>query len=197
MRLNDGAVDSQGRFFAGAMNDPLVAEVTNEGALFRLDPDLTLHRVIEKVSIPNGIGWSLDGKTMYFTDSPTGTISKFDYDVATGNISNRQAHFTLENEVEGSAPDGLAVDDEGCIWTAIFGGGKLLRISPDGQIIGKVILPTRCVSCPTFAGEDLFITSAEEEDPQKYPESSRLGGSLFRVKVGVKGMPMYEFKRQA
>ena len=197
MRSNDGAVDQNGRFFVGAMNDPMVAEITNEGVLFRLDPDMKVHRVIEKVSIPNGIGWSVDGKIMYFTDSPTKTIFKFDYDATTGNISNRQPHFQLEGEEEDAAPDGLTVDVEGCIWTAIFGGGKVLRISPQGKVIGKIDLPTRCVSCPRFVGKDLFVTSAMEEDPKNYPESAKLGGSLFRVHVGLMGMPMHEFRRQA
>ena len=72
MRMNDGAVDSQGRYWAGMMNDPKVQEPTDEGVLFRLDPDMTLHRMIEKVTIPNGMGWNADDNVMYFTDSPTG-----------------------------------------------------------------------------------------------------------------------------
>lgn len=98
MRFNDGAVDSRGRYWAGAMNDPKVHEPTDEGVLFRLDPDLKLHRMIEKVTIPNGMGWSADDKRMFFTDTPTKNIFQFDYDAATGEISNRRVFFHCESE---------------------------------------------------------------------------------------------------
>lgn len=175
------------------MNDPTVTSPSDEGVVFRLDPDLELHRMIEGVTIPNSIGWSADDKAMFFTDTPTKTISKFDYDAATGNISNRRAYFRYEGE-EG-APDGFAIDVEGCIWTAIYGAGKVLRISPQGQVIGEISLPTRCVSCPRFVGEDLIMTTAVEEDPKAKPESSRYGGSVFRLGVGVSGMPINKWQR--
>ncbi|MCJ1484321.1 hypothetical protein MMC06_004490 [Schaereria dolodes] len=194
MRLNDGAVDTQGRYWAGAMNDPLVTDPTDEGVVFRLDPDMKLHRVIEKVTVPNGIGWSADDKTMFFTDSPTGNIFKFDYEAATGIISNRSVFFHVDDKL--GVPDGFALDVEGYLWTAVFGGGKVLRISPEGVVVGEVSLPTRCISCPAFAGEELFIASAEEEDPKSYPESTKYAGSLFKVHVGVKGSPIHTFKRK-
>lgn len=93
MRFNDGRVDPQGRYWAGAMSDP---STTNEGVLFRLDPEKSLHRVIENVTIPNGIGWTLDGKYMYFTDSPTGNIFKYKFDPETGNVSDRVVFFHVE-----------------------------------------------------------------------------------------------------
>ena len=193
MRFNDGAVDSSGRYWAGTMNDPMVTEPTDEGVVFRLDPDMTLHRVIENVTIPNGIGWSADDKTMFFTDSPTSNIFKFDYDAASGRLENRQVFFHLEDKE--AVPDGFAIDAEGHLWTAVCGGWKVLRISPDGKIVGEISLPTRMITCPGFAGEDLFITSAEEEDPKRYPESTKYAGSLFKVHVGVKGSPIHQFKR--
>ena len=195
MRFNDGAVDRRGRYWAGAMNDPLVISPTDEGVVFRLDTDMTLHRMLEKVTIPNGIGWSGDDKTMYFTDSPTRTIWSFDYDLETGNISNRRAHFKLEGELEDAVPDGWAMDVEGYIWTAIFGAGKILRLSPEGKIIGEISLPTRCVTCPGFVGEELYITSAAEEDPKTYPDSVKYAGCLFQVHVGVRGVPLHAFGR--
>ncbi|MCJ1243912.1 hypothetical protein MMC30_001109 [Trapelia coarctata] len=113
-----------GGFWAGAMNDPAVAISSDEGVVFRLDPDLKLHRMIEGATIPNSIGWSADNRTMFFTDTPTKTISKFDYDAATGNISNRRAYFRYEGEGEDGAPDGFAIDVEGCLWTAIYGAAE-------------------------------------------------------------------------
>ncbi|KZF26206.1 hypothetical protein L228DRAFT_235308 [Xylona heveae TC161] len=194
MRFNDGAVDSRGRYWAGQMNDPKVKKPTDEGVLFRLDPDLTLHRMIKKVSIPNGIGWSADDKTMYFTDSPSGNIYAYDFDAESGSISNRRVFFHAEDGIE---PDGFAIDEHGYIWTAQFGGGKVLRVSPDGKVVGQVNVPTRCPTCPGFVGDELFITSAAEEEPDKYPNSVRYAGSLFRVKVGVKGQKPHSFKYQA
>ncbi|MCJ1311123.1 hypothetical protein MMC25_004793 [Agyrium rufum] len=193
MRFNDGAVDTSGRFWAGSMNDPLVAKITNEGALYRLDPDMTLHRMVEPVAIPNGIGWSEDDKHMFFTDSPTREIAKYDYDRSTGSISNRQVFWRLEEGPDDAAPDGWAMDVSGCIWTAVFGLGKVLRLSPEGKVIGEIILPTRCITCPTFVGEELFITSASEEDPENHPESLKYQGSLFRVHVGIGGRPKNKF----
>ena len=194
MRCNDGAVDSQGRYWVGTMNDPKVKDPTDEGVLFRLDPDMSLHRMIEGVSIPNGMSWSSDDKTMYFTDSPSKNIYKYDYDRTTGSISNRQVFFHVEED--NAVPDGFAVDTEECFWIALAGGGKVLRVSPDGEVIGQIILPTRMISCPGFVGQDLFITTAEEEDPGKYPESVRYAGSIFRVPVGVQGKRPLKFHIQ-
>ena len=194
MRLNDGAVDSKGRYWAGAMNDPKVTNSTDEGVLFRLDPDLKLHRMAENVTIPNGIGWTKDDRTMYFIDTPTMNISKFDYDIATGGISNKEVFFHHDGE---GGPDGFALDSEGYLWTAICGGGKVLRISPEAKIVGEISLPTRMISCPGFAGEELFITSAAEEEPDKYPESAKYAGSLFKVNVGVSGAQLHKFKETA
>ncbi|KAF3386858.1 Uncharacterized protein F1880_000790 [Penicillium rolfsii] len=194
MRFNDGAVDSHGRFWAGAMNDPKVQSPQPEGTLFRLDPDLTLHEMLAPVTIPNGMGWNDADDTMYWTDSPTGKIFAFDFDAATGSISNRRVHFDIGNGLE---PDGFAIDVEGCIWTAIYGGGKVLRISPEGKVIGQIDLPTRNPTCPAFVGTELFITSAKDDrDDEKLPQSVRYGGRLFKVDVGVRGKPKNEFRFQ-
>lgn len=197
MRFNDGAVDSHGRFWAGAMNDSkYVSELTDEGVLFRLDPDLTVHRMVEKMTIPNGIGWNDANDTMYLTDSPTGTIFAYDYDAATGTISNRRPHFRLD--VPGLVPDGFAIDVEGCIWTAVWGGGKVLRISPDGEVVGEISLPTRYVTCPAFVGTKLFITTAADEGGSttdgEMSDSVRYGGRVFKVDVGVRGQLKNAFR---
>ena len=191
MRFNDGFIDSGGRFWAGTMNDPKIQSPTNEGVLFRLDPDRSLHRVIEKVSIPNGMGLTLDREAMYFIDSPTKNVSRFKYDQSSGNISEREIFFHVEDD---GVPDGMAMDVEGCLWIALAGGGKVLRVSPEGKLIGSITLPTRMISCPAFAGKDLYITSAEEEEPDEFPESVKYGGSLFKVHVGVEGLSLHKFQ---
>lgn len=194
MRFNDGAVDSQGRFWAGAMNDPKIKNPEAEGVLFRLDPDQSLHRMLAPVTIPNGIGWNLTDDVMYLTDSPTGKIFAFDFDASTGAITNRRVHFDIGEALE---PDGFAIDVEGCIWSAVYGGGKVLRISPAGKIIGQIDLPTRNVTCPAFVGTELFITTAKDDtDDDRLPQSVRYGGRLYRVDVGVRGKPKNEFRFQ-
>ena len=193
MRFNDGFVDPAGRYFAGTMNDPKVTNPTDEGVLFRLDPDLSLHRIIERVTIPNGMGLTLDEKSMYFIDSPTKTVWKYTYDRKTGNISDKKAFYHVEQD--DAVPDGMAMDVNGCLWVALAGGGKVLKISPEGRLLGEICLPTRMISCPAFVGKELFVTSAEEEDPKKYPDSVKYGGSLFRVDVAVEGLALHKFRR--
>jgi sugar lactone lactonase YvrE len=191
MRFNDGAVDSHGRFWAGAMNDPKVQNPIDEGVLFRLDPDLKLHRMIEMVSIPNGIGWNHKDDTMFFTDSPTKNIYAFDFDASPGAISNKRVFFHYEDEV--GVPDGFAIDEEGYLWSAVYYGSKVIRISPEGKVVGEISLPTHHITCPVFIGEDLFITSAADSDSDD-GQSRKYGGDLFKVNVGVKGKPKHNFK---
>ncbi|QDS68620.1 hypothetical protein FKW77_001357 [Venturia effusa] len=194
MRGNDGGVDSHGRFWVGTMCDPMVKSPTDIGVVFRLDPDLTLHKMIENVSIPNGISWSRDDKTMYIADSPSKNVYAYDYDASSGSISNKRVFFHVDHE--DGVPDGHAWDEEGCLWQCIFGCGKVVRLNPEGKVVAEVLLPTRCVTCPALVGEDLFITSAEEEAPEKFPDSVKFQGAIFRVHVGVKGEKLHRFKQQ-
>jgi sugar lactone lactonase YvrE len=93
---------------------------------------------------------------------------------------------------EGVFPDSHAMDIEGNIWQACYDGSKVIRISPDGIVTGVIHLPTRHITCPTFVGTELFITSAKESEPQKYPMSAKFAGNVFKVDVGVRGMPKYK-----
>ncbi|KAL1989210.1 hypothetical protein VTN96DRAFT_3757 [Rasamsonia emersonii] len=191
MRFNDGAVDSRGRFWAGSCNDDKVTQVKDEGTMFRLDPDRTVHRMVERMMIPNGTGWNSKDDTMYLTDSPRGDIYAYDFNAETGDISNRRVHFHLDGSI--GEPDGFAMDVEDCIWIAVWRGSKVIRINPEGKIIGEISLPTRHVTCPEFVGTELFITTAAEKEPEKYPESARYGGNVYRVDVGVRGKPRNSF----
>jgi sugar lactone lactonase YvrE len=143
---------------------------------------------------------SPDNTVMYFTDSTRYTIWQYDFDTASGNISNRRVFTTIDHfeHQQKAEPDGLAVDAEGCVWSALWAASKVVRFSPQGKLIGEVHLPALRVSCPTFGGKDmdeLFITTAALDDDdlegrRKYVEN----GSVFRIKVGVKGLPKYRFK---
>jgi len=191
IRSNDGAVDPEGRFWIGTMDDFHVPENMPEGSLFRFDSDLTRHTIRDGLTIPNGIGWSRDQKTMYFVHSTEKTIFAHDYDNSTGSVTNPRAFWKLGSD---SDPDGFKMDQDGYIWQAVYGDGNVLRISPEGEVVGEIKLPTRNITCAAFVGEDLFITSAAEDEPQKYPESAKYGGGLFRVNVGIGGLPDFKFK---
>ncbi|KAA8894888.1 regucalcin like protein [Sphaerosporella brunnea] len=199
MRFNDGAVDSRGRFWAGTMNDFHVEELKAEGTVFRLDPDLSLHRMIENVSIPNGIGWSPDDKTMYFTDSPSRGIYAYDYAADAGTISNRRVFFQLgEDDGSGATAaavlDGCAVDADGNVWAAVHEGSSVLKISPQGEVLAKVQLPAWKITCPVFAqGGVMFVTTAGAAKEDGPPEGSKAHGAVFKVHTGTRGMPVNKF----
>jgi sugar lactone lactonase YvrE len=188
LRFNDGAVDSRGRFWAGSMGG------RGEGALYRLDPDGSVHIIIPGVTIPNGIGWSPDDTLMYFTDTGTRTIYAFDYDAVSGNVINRRAFIEVPAEM--GAPDGLVVDREGYIWSACWDGAKLVRYTPSGTVDRIIPIPAlRPTSC-VFGGpnlDELYITSAftglSEEQLKQYP----LSGDVFRLKVDVTGREKFKF----
>ncbi|GAM89431.1 hypothetical protein ANO11243_074690 [Dothideomycetidae sp. 11243] len=192
-RANDGAVDARGRFFVGTMCDPLEGEVERLGTLFRLDKDLSLHKVRYPVTIPNGMSWSKDNRFVYITESAENHITKYPYDIETGTIDFDNGHVFFQCPYEGGVPDGHARDIEGCFWISLYGVGKVVRVNEQGEIIAMIELPTRCVTCPAICDEDLYITSAEEEDPDKHPESARVQGSVFKVAIGVKAAPVNEF----
>lgn len=150
--------------------------------------------MLPNVTIPNGMGWSPDLRTMYFTHSPTREVFAFSYDASSGNISDKRLFYQHTGTAE---PDGMRVDVEGHIWQAFYGEGMVLRINPEGKVVGKISLPTRNITCVQFVGDDLVITSAGDESSEadsRWPESARLGGSLFRVNVGVEGMDLFPFK---
>jgi L-arabinonolactonase len=129
-RLNDGKVDRRGRFIAGSMD---TMEEGPNGALYRLDPDLSLHKLDDKIIVSNGPCWSPDSKTFYFADTWSGEIWKYDYDLATGSVANRRT-FTKVDRSRGGAADGSTVDAEGCLWNALVYDGRLVRYRPDGSV---------------------------------------------------------------
>jgi sugar lactone lactonase YvrE len=183
-RMNDGACDRAGRFYAGTM---AADESPGQGALYRLDPDHSVTQHCTGVGISNGIGWSPDDRLMYYIDSLAYRIDMFDYDAATGAISGRRPLVSL-----GKAdvmPDGLAVDAEGSVWVAVWGGGVVQRYSQDGQLTGEVRLPAAHVTSCAFAGPDLdqlYITTAAG------PGSS--AGALFTCPAGVAGLPAHPYR---
>jgi sugar lactone lactonase YvrE len=192
VRFNDGAVDCGGRFWAGSMNEEEGGEML--GTLWRLDPDGSVHEMETHVGTSNGIGWSPDNTTMYFTDSRLHIIYAYDFDASNGEIANRRTFVHTPDEI--GVPDGLAVDSEGFVWSARWDGAKIVRYDPEGKIERVIATPAlRTTSC-VFGGPDLdelYITSARiglsAEQKAQYP----LSGDLFRLKTGIKGLPKYKF----
>lgn len=192
MRFNDGKVDARGRFYAGTMHE--TDTKLHTGDLYRLDPDGSVHVMASELRCPNGIGWSLDKKTMYFTDSPFHTIYAFDYDVASGAMENRRP-FIVVPDTDG-VPDGMTVDSEGCIWSAQWGGWRITRYDPAGKIERVVRMPVERPSCCAFGGknlDELYITSAAATITPEERTKQPWIGDLLRIYPGVKGQPEPEF----
>ncbi|KAH7073190.1 hypothetical protein FB567DRAFT_454323 [Paraphoma chrysanthemicola] len=196
-RGNDGAVDSQGRFWAGFMFDPLTSAWATEGAVFRLNTDGSLDRPLSNITIPNGTTWNQADNTLYWADSPFKTIYQFDYDVTTGAISNKRPFFTMPEDKrygEGAVPDGHCIDEEGYMWTALHGGSHVLRISPEGEIVAEIKVPTQQPTCPCFCGDELFITSAGGTGGPDGNGVDEFAGSVFKINVGVRGLKRFKYK---
>jgi len=185
-RLNDAACDRAGRLWVGSMAHdarPLA------GALYRVDPDGSVERVIGEVTISNGIDWSPDGRLMYYIDSATRRVDVLDFDPATGSPSGRRALIELP---EGAGlPDGMAVDSEGCLWVALWDGWSVRRYGPSGELDRVVELPVaRPTSC-AFGGPDLadlYVTSARSGLSPSDLAAQPLAGSLFVLRPGVRGL---------
>jgi sugar lactone lactonase YvrE len=192
-RFNDGRVDPQGRFWAGTMGDPAWDQPV--GNLYRFDSDQTLTRMWTDVICSNGTAWSPDGRTMYYTESFRYAIFVYDFDSATGSLANRRIFAEVDRKV-GAFPDGLCVDAEGHVWSNQVGIGRVVRYDPAGRIERQIQLPVpRAVGC-TFGGDDLgtlFITSARETMTPQQLQNAPLSGSVFAVKLGVRGQAAKSF----
>ena len=132
---------------------------------------------------------------MYYTDSLKLNIVAYDFDAATGAITNERVFYAPPQKGdEIAAPDSHAMDVEGCIWAAIYGGSKVVRISPEGSVLAEIVLPTRNITDVAFVGESVFITCATEQNVDTFPEAAANSGHLFRCHVGVKGRPLNKFR---
>jgi len=188
-RFNDGAVDCAGRFWAGTMNKDIEDPSVTDGSLYRLDPDGSCHKMGAGFTVANGIGWSLDHRTMYFADTLRSVIYAYDFDPVGGTIENRRPFAQVSPE-EGY-PDGLTVDSEGCVWSALWGGWKVVRFDPAGRAVDEVRLPASNVSSCAFGGpdlHDLYVTSAWESLSAEERKQQPLAGDLFRVRLPVGGL---------
>ena len=185
VRLNDGKVDPSGRFWAGSIDTE-----QHNAKLYRLDPDGAQHALLHKLGIANGLDWSPDQKTMYFTDSNQYTIFAFDYNPDTGAIHNQRPFIQLPKTRAEIVPDGLCVDAEGCVWSAQWNGWQIVRYSPTGDPILTVTVPAQRVTSCCFGGERgnlLFITTARTGLPEDALINQPHAGDVFVVQTKTIG----------
>lgn len=188
-RFNDGAVDRAGRLWVGSMIDDFhQGEAFRDGRLYRVDPDGAVTCFGDDYRLPNGIGWSPDGTRMYLSDTVAGITFVFDYEEASGIPSNRRV--LIEHDPTDGYPDGLAVDAEGRIWSAMWDGWCIKVYEADGGLADRIAMPVRRPSSLAFAGaalDEVVVTSATvdfvSEDYRRSPEA----GGLFRFRPGVHG----------
>lgn len=187
VRMNDGAIDARGRWWAGSM---ALDEETPIGRLWCARDATTTGAAdgLVDTPVPNGPVWSPDDRTMYACETPAGRVLRYDYDVGSGVATNKRVLAQLEG---GGMPDGMAVDVEGHVWVAANSQGKLVRLSPAGEVVAVCNVPgAKMTSCPAFGGGDmktLFITSIAAEGST---------GHVYRVDVDVPGIKRHEFQGQ-
>jgi sugar lactone lactonase YvrE len=173
-----------------------IEETEGAGSLYSLEKHLQVRKLLDNLSISNGMGWSPDYSTMYLIDSPTKKVFAFDYDLTTGNISNRRVAVTIPEELAGF-PDGMTVDTEGTIWVALWAGFKVTRWNPHtGKLLQSISVPAPNVTSCTFGGSnlnELYITTARKDMNQAALNQYPYAGSVFRFKTDAIGMKSFEF----
>ncbi|HEX3846788.1 MAG TPA: SMP-30/gluconolactonase/LRE family protein [Steroidobacteraceae bacterium] len=188
MRLNDGAVDAEGRFWVGSMHTQ--QQDQPHGSLHRYDPDGSVHTMDSGITVSNGLGWSPDQRTLYFVDTFRRAVYAYDYSRATGSIGKRRV-FVRTLEADGY-PDGMAVDAEGHVLVAFWGGWKVARYAPDGALEREIRFPVANPTACAFGGpglDELYVTSAKLALAADQLAAQPMAGDLFRVRLGIRGQP--------
>ncbi|MEX2415008.1 MAG: SMP-30/gluconolactonase/LRE family protein [Paenibacillaceae bacterium] len=193
-RLNDGKCDPTGRIWAGTMS----SKWQRDGNLYTLEANDKFTLRLPGVVCSNGLAWNAEATTMYYIDSFERIVHAFDYDAATGNISNQRAAITYP-EGEAGGPDGMSIDSEGMLWIGHWGGWQVGRWNPHtGEKLATVKLPVNNVTSCAFGGEhldELYITTSITGNDGNDMNEQPLAGGLFRVKLDVKGLPVQRAKR--
>jgi len=181
-RFNDAKCDPAGRLWAGTM---ALDESAGCGSLYRIDPDLRVARSVPKVSISNGLAWSLDGRTLYYIDSPTRRIDAFDFEPTSGEVSGRRTII----EISDGFPDGMCIDQQGNLWIAIWGGWCVACHEPRrGKRIAKISVPVEDVTSCCFGPRNtLFITTASRDVDDSTRRQQPLAGGIFSAQVEFSG----------
>ncbi|MGO9789450.1 MAG: SMP-30/gluconolactonase/LRE family protein [Solirubrobacteraceae bacterium] len=191
-RMNDGACDPQGRFWAGTLADD---HHEGGGALYRLDRHGRTELMLGDFTIPNGIAWSPDGATMYLVDSGPGVVHAFAFDGEEGLISNGRVLLNVAEEV--GAPDGMTVDAAGGLWVAIYGGGRVNHYSPGGELRQTITVPAKQTTSCGFAGPGLhwlYITTATENWSEEQRRDEPAAGLVYQSDTDATGLPAAPFR---
>jgi L-arabinonolactonase len=190
-RFNDGKTDRAGRFWAGTLDRRLGSAI---GQLYRVEPDRRVTAMDRGFTISNGIGWSPDDRTMYFTDTPSRRIYRYDFDVAAGTTTNRRVF--VEADAGHGGPDGMTVDAEGYVWSAQFDRWSIHRYAPDGRLDRAVRMPVQRPTTCMFGGPELatlYVTSARMDLTNDALAAQPQAGGVFALDVGVRGLPEPRF----
>jgi sugar lactone lactonase YvrE len=190
-RFNEGKCDPAGRFLAGTM---AYDQTPGAAFLYRLDPDRSVTRLLDGLTISNGLAWTADGTTMYYVDSPTYGVDAFDYDTETGRLANRRR--LIQIQVAAGMPDGMTIDADGCLWVALYGGSAVRRYTPDGRLDVTLSFPVTNITCPVFGGPEfghLYVTSARQGLDERQLAAQPHAGALFAVDAGASGLPGLRF----
>ncbi|WP_119155003.1 SMP-30/gluconolactonase/LRE family protein [Caldimonas tepidiphila] len=195
-RFNDGKCDPAGRFWCGTLYEPRRPPLA---ALYRLGTDGVLSREADGITVSNGLAWSPDGRTMYWSDTTSHSIFALDFDPASGRASNRRVFAQFEPRRDGQPldeyggrPDGGAVDADGNYWAAMYEGGRLVQLSPAGELLREIRLPVRCPTMPCFGGpglKTLYVTTARQKRPAEELAAQPWAGQVLQIEVGVAGLP--------
>ncbi|MFO1028737.1 MAG: SMP-30/gluconolactonase/LRE family protein [Acetobacteraceae bacterium] len=189
--FNDGKCDRRGRFWVGTMDRETKRPI---GALYRIDPDLTVHRMADGITLSNGIAFSPDDRTLYHCDSEPGVVWAYDYDIESGSIANRRVLVDFAGRT--GHPDGCTIDAEGGLWVAEIGAGQIVRFDAAGRETGLIAVPVTRPTSVIFGGADLrtmFVTSMQFALSDEEKAQQPLAGSVFSVNVGVAGIPEVRF----
>jgi len=194
VRTNDGAVGPDGAFWLGTMANNIGAQgedlplTPKRGTLYRITLDGMVTAVMTDISITNTFCWAPDGKTFYFTDTADGDIRAYDFDPVTGRLGAKRV-LLAKDRLPGH-PDGSAIDQEGFLWNARWGGAMVARIAPDGRIDRIIQVPAPHVTCAAFGGPErttLYITTARQGMDQAALAAHGQAGGLFQAETGIKG----------
>jgi sugar lactone lactonase YvrE len=199
MRFNDGRVDPAGRFWVGTMYEP---RDKPKAEMYVLERDVLRLAWSGNMTNSNGLAWTPDGRTMFHADTTSHRIDCYDFDVATGEVTNRRNLVTFPTDKHspdyGGRPDGAAVDAEGNYWVAMFEGGRLLKLSPTGELLREIDLPLRCPTAVAFGGADLhtlYVTSASHGRSNAELEQYPLSGKVLCMRMDVAGQVQAEYRR--
>jgi sugar lactone lactonase YvrE len=190
-RFNEGKCDPAGRFLAGTMAYDLTP---GAGSVYRLGPDLEVTRLLDGVTISNGLAWTADGATLYYIDSPTQGVDAFDYDAGTGRLANRRR--VVDIPAAAGLPDGMTLDTDGCLWVALWGGSAVQRYTPAGRLDTVLSFPASNITCPVFGGPGLgvlYVTSARDGLDERQLAAQPHAGAIFAADVGARGLPADRF----